>query len=104
VNYRPRRASSKWLDGAPKYILDVFDNGGKTTDRYTVLLGGDLLDPHLLKDRLVHCLIMDSAPWHPQGVSQWDEWSAGFRPHHQRIRWLELPENIRNHVIARVSN
>ena len=60
--YKPRRAGKRWLEEAPEYILDVFDNKGKTADRYTVLFGGSMLDPWLLKDRKVHYLGMNSYP------------------------------------------
>lgn len=102
-DYRPRRANKRWLEDAPEYVLDVFDNRGKTADRYMVLFGGSLLEPALLKHRKVFCLDMSEQPSHPQGVSMWGECPASFRPHHQRIRWLDLPENIRKHVIARAT-
>lgn len=100
--YRPRRAAKRWLLDAPEYVLDCFDNRGKTTDRYTVLFGGSLFVPHLLKVGRVFCLDMSEAPTHPQGYSQWGQCLASWRPAHQRVRWLDLPEHIRNHVISRV--
>lgn len=102
VTYRPRRAGKRWLEHAPEYVLDVFDNKGKTADRYTVLFGGTLLDPQLLKERKVHFLGMSEHPTHPQGVSMWGECPASWRPSRQRIRWADLPESIRKHVIERV--
>lgn len=101
MNYRPRRASKRWLEGAPEYILDCFDNKGKTTDRYTVLFGGSLLVSELLEDRTVFYLGMSDAPTNPQGISMWGECSASWRPSRERVRWLDLPEHIRAHIIAR---
>lgn len=101
--YKPRRASKRWLEEAPEYILDVFDNKGKTADRYTVLFGGSMLDPWLLKDREVHYLGLSSNPTSPLGVSMFGECDAAWRPSHWRIRWLDLPEHIRNHVIRRAT-
>lgn len=116
--YTPRRASKRWLEGAPDYVLDCFDNKGKTCDRYSVLIGGKFLY-HTLpsgacaegSDRYdntyVQCLDMSGAPSYPQGVSMWGEMpahtAANWRYHykHHRVRWLDLPEHIRKHVIAR---
>ena len=99
--YRPRRATKRWLEGAPEYVLDCFDNRGQTIDRYTVLFGGTLLVPALLEKREVFYLGMSDAPTWPQGFSMWGECPASYRPSHERVRWLDLPEHIRQHVIAR---
>ena len=101
--YRPRRATKRWLEGAPEYILDCFDNKGRTVDRFSILFGGTLLEPLLLEKRRVFVLGISSNPTHPQGVSMWDECDAAWRPSHQRVRWLDLPENIRRHVVARAA-
>lgn len=103
MTYRPRRATKRWQESAPEYVLDCFDNKGATVDRYTVLFGGSLLEPALLKNREVYYLGMSDAPTHPQGFSQWGECSATWRPAHQRVRWLDLPEHIRKHVVARAT-
>lgn len=118
--YTPRRASKRWLEGAPAYVLDVLDNKGKTADRYTVLFtfplafvmnrdhsAGD--KPGRYADTYIPYLGMSGAPTHPQGVSMWGEMSAHeaaayrYRCKHHRVRWLDLPEYIRNHVIARAT-
>lgn len=101
--YRPRRAGSRWLEEAPEFILDCFDNKGKTTDRYTVLFGGSQFEALLLEKRQVFYLGMSDDPTSPQGFSMWGECDAAWRPSHQRIKWLDLPEHIRKHVIARAS-
>jgi hypothetical protein len=101
-SYAPRRATKRWLEGAPEYVLAVFDNKGKTWDRYTVTFGGSLWAPDM--GRNVFYLGMSEHPTHPQGFSQWGECSASWRPHHEQIRWLDLPEHIRNHVIARATS
>ena len=102
--YTPRRAAKRWLEGAPNYILDVFDNGGATADRYTVLFGGPLLDDELLKTRAVHGLALSYYPSSPVGISQWVEVAAAYRPAHHRIRWLDLPPHVRAHITARVTH
>lgn len=120
--YTPRRASKRWLEGAPAYVLDVLDNKGQTADRYTVLFTfpyayaldakGNFLGEGV-RGAYAHTHIpllgMSGAPTHPQGVSMWSEIKAHeaaayrYRCKHHRIRWLDLPENIRAHVIARVT-
>lgn len=107
--YKPRRAGKRWLEAAPEYVLDCFDDP-RTCDRYTVLFGGSLLNG--TKDGRevwIDYLGMSGAPTHPQGFSQYGE----LKPHEaaayryangkRRVRWLDLPENIRAHVIARAT-
>ena len=106
--YTPRRASKRWLEGAPDYILDCFDDKG-AGDRYTVLFAGPLLiSDGTFGGTYVQGLGMSGAPSHPQGVSQWFELkaheAAAYRERvrrRERVRWLDLPEHIRKHVIAR---
>ena len=109
--YTPRRASLKrWLEGAPDYVLDCFDDK-RTGDRYTVMFTGRLLE-HYGEDKTfantyVQYLNMSGAPSHPQGVSMWGELKAyeaaayRYHNHHRRIRWNDLPEHIKAHVRAR---
>lgn len=120
--YSPRRASRRWLEGAPSYVLDVLDNGGKTADRYTVLFtfplafaldaAGEFLPAGERGDfsrTYIPYLGMSDAPTHPQGFSQWGELEAHqaaayrYREKHTRKRWLDLPEHIRSHVMARAN-
>jgi hypothetical protein len=98
---KPRRASKYWLFGAPEYVLDCF----KCDYTYLVLFGGSLLDPNLLKDRKVHFLELNDMPTNPwYGVSTWGEVEASYRPAHRRVRWLDLPENVRQHIVWRVES
>lgn len=97
--YKPRRASEKWLEGAPEYVLDVFDHP-KFVDRYSVLFGGSLLDPALLADRRVYMLCMSGDPEY--GYSQWSSCPATWRPSKHRIKWADLPQHIKDHVEMRV--
>jgi len=47
---------------------------------------------------------MSSDPTHPwSGVSMWGDCDAAWRPSHERIRWLDLPEHVRDHVIRRAT-
>lgn len=102
-DYRPRRAGKRWLTDAPKYVLDCFDNRGQTADRYTVLMYWPELEGN------VTVLGMSGAPTHPQGVSMWSEYHgrelAGYRYRegHHRLKWSDLPSEIRRHVISRAT-
>lgn len=99
--YKPKRASKRWLEGAPEYVRSCFDNKGRTADRYTVTFCGSLWEPSM--GRKVPCLGMSGAPTHPQGISMWGEADAYWGPSHEKIRWLDLPEDIRRHVIDRAT-
>jgi len=104
---KPRRARARWLQGAPEYVLDVFDchktcKSFDSADRYTVFFGGSLAG-----NTETYYLGLSDNPDHPQGVSMWGEMSsndvAGYRASakRDRIRWLDLPENVRKHVVQR---
>lgn len=96
--YRPRRAGKRWREGAPEYILDCFDHP-KETDRYTVMFwpeAGTRYDVSILY------LGIDSQPASCFGeMRAHDAVAYRFHNHHRRIRWSDLPEAVRRHVIAR---
>ena len=96
--YRPQRAAKSWLVDAPEYVRSCFDNNGRTTDRYTVTFcGRRFWEPSMGKK--VACLMMSDNP--ATGTSMWGEVAARWCPHHEKVRWLDLPEHVRKHVIAR---
>ena len=107
--YTPRRASKRWLEGAPDYVLDCFDTKD-CGDRYTVVFGKEFMN-HVPNypggDYWLSYLAMSDAPTHPQGISLWGEMASHqiaayrYRNHHRRVRWNDLPEHIREHVVAR---
>lgn len=100
--YKPKRANKQWQEQAPEYILDCFDNKGQSVDRYTVLFGGTLWESNM--GRKVQALAMSDSPTNPSGgVSMWITVDADWRPAHRRVRWLDLPEHIRQHVIDRAT-
>jgi hypothetical protein len=109
--YTPRRAGlDRWLLGAPSYILDCFDSKG-VGERYTVVFTKAMSSmTGSFAETWVSYLGMSGAPTHPQGVSIWGEMPAhqmvGYRTRvkHQRVRWLDLPQHIRDHVIARATS
>lgn len=113
--YKPRRASlERWLKDAPDYVLDVFYHP-RFADCYTVLLCGseiykaDQYAPHSRTNTIIPYLSMSANPAHPQGVSMYGEFKAwqaiDYRYHNarrHRVSWLSLPQNVRDHVRARV--
>ena len=111
--YRPRRAGKRWLEGAPHEVLDVFDNGGKTADRYTVffVFFGEpmLIFPPPGENVYTPYLGMSENPSHPQGVGMWGELRAyevaDYRYKHgrERIRWADLPDAVRECVTRSIA-
>lgn len=105
-SYKPRRAGKRWREGAPDYILDCFDDKC-AGDRYTVFVTETVGEGDQLQ---VQYLGMNTMPTHPQhGISQWGALTAAYaaryryRNGHHRVRWKDLPEHIREHVIARMA-
>ena len=102
MKYQPKRSRKQWTQDAPPYVLACYDNGGKTCDRYTVLFGAPIWTPKY--GRTVPFLGMSGAPTHPQGFSQWGEMPSDNRAAcGKHVRWLDLPEHIREHVISRAT-
>lgn len=69
----------------------VFDNGGKTLDRYTVIIDGSIF-------------AMSGNPEHPQGVNQY----VGEKPCNlsgdRELRWDEVPEPVRKAILNRIGH
>jgi hypothetical protein len=108
--FKPKRSAARWLYQAPEYVVACYDNRGRSADRYTVLFGGSLWEPDYAKanascgrdPRLVQCLAMSGSPEHPQGVSIWTDCLRGAHLG-RKVKWLDLPEHIREHVTARAA-
>lgn len=108
--YTPRRASQRWLAGAPDYVLDVIDGGADYADRYTILFTfplaytmnrvgspggkGDFADtwiPYLGTSENL-------------GVSGHGEMRAReaaayrYAKKHKRMKWADLPAPVRRFV------
>ena len=104
ANYRPRRASKKWLDGdCPSGVLAIFDNRGKTIDRYTVVYA----EPITYDDNSMWIGLRDMSadPFHPQGIGIYGEYPANvianwrYRNKHHAARWTALPEPVQCAVL-----
>lgn len=103
-NYQPKRATARWLEGAPPYVLSVHDAGEKANDRYTVCFGWPLWEERM--GRNVPFLGFNEVPTSPNmGVSMWGECPAGDRQGlGKKIRWNDLPLELRKHVKGRVES
>lgn len=78
--------------------IRVYDNGGKTFDRYTVVCDNDEYPTH----EMCPMLALSSDPTSPQGFSQHTEGHEG-RHLGKRVAFESLPENIQRHITYRLS-
>lgn len=97
-SYRPRRATAKWLEGAPEWVLVVYDKPDYV-DRYTILLGGSMLDDALLRHRAVYFVSIG------RGINYWGEHPANLRETlGKKIRWADLPLEVQKKAISMVES
>jgi hypothetical protein len=67
--------------------MEIFDNGGKACDRYTLITDDAIFG-------------FDENPFHPQGFGQYcGDWEGGTTEHlGKRIQITDLPERARQYV------
>lgn len=122
--YTPRRATQRWLEGAPAHVLDVIADQrerGEEAPGWIILFTGPLLLSYdrngaalpagqrgRYADTFVQYLDINRCPTSPNmGVSLWGELSAynaaqlRYRGKGRRTRWMDLPADIRAHIEAR---
>jgi len=90
------RVSRRTFQINPPRILRIFDNGGATADRYTVVFKERADDP-----RYWIALGLSDNPEHPQGFSQWTETSLPNNKIGKHIFFKDLPPNVQKHVRRR---
>lgn len=99
---KDKNRKSKFMpDGIPKHIR-LYDNGGKTVDRYTVIYSGRW------KDRApgrTYGRGMSSNPYHPQGFGQWFDYpgiidSPKYSHIGKKIAFDDLPPRAKDCVIS----
>ena len=96
---QPRRSAKRWLIDAPEDVIAVYDNNGKTLDRYSVLLNQWYTD----RSQLVECLALSDNPTHPMGFSQFTNAARG--PHlGRKVTWASLPADVRRHAQVRLTH
>jgi len=81
----------------PRKVRCVWDNGGKSFDRYTIILRRAWITVYPLEAAFG----LSDNPDKPDGFSQCCEVIDG--PHLGKpIAWMDLPENIQKHVVKRL--
>ena len=100
--YTPRRASKRWLAGAPEYVLDCFFD--KSSDSYDVLFTGSLLGTIASEPRdFSHVYVMGldvsrEGDWASFELSAYEAANYRYRHSHHRVSWANLPDAIRKSV------
>ena len=93
-----RELTQDYIDvGGATYYVSVYDNGGKTADRYTIVF--DTM--HEAKPNTYTALGLSAQPSSPQGVSQFTTAMKGAHLG-RRIHFVRLPANVQAHVRARL--
>jgi hypothetical protein len=76
----------------PKGILAVYDNGGKTFDRYTIVYDEP---PRMSRgEKMYECFGASDHPTHPQGFGQHSSCMLGSHLG-KKIAWDALPNEVR---------
>lgn len=74
-------------------ILRIFDNGGRSADRYTVIAPRWAKDYYDSSQRLWFCIGCNSEPFHPQGIGMCSYAIPGSHLG-KRIHWDTLPPDV----------
>ena len=98
--YKPRRASVRWLDGdCPPGVLAIFDHPD-SFDRYTVFYTEPVVGT-TYADMWLGYRGMSTDPTSPQGFGIYGEMEAWqvaafrYRNKHRRTTWSRLPEKVK---------
>ena len=76
-------------------ILKIYDNEGKTVDRYTVVVNEE-------HNGLYECLALSEHPTHPQGFSQWSDCMLGSHLGRE-VKFEELSKELQEHIKSRLA-
>jgi hypothetical protein len=105
MNYKPRTQSKKFLDtDCPSGVLAIYDNGGKTLDRYTVFYKPT--EPVDYAYGYIGYRGMSESPASAQGFGIYDEMKAhevaAYRNsiYRESAKWSSLPEAVKECVRA----
>ena len=81
--------------------LRVYDNGGKTIDRYTVLIPNININTGVI---YLEMLGLSDNPNHPLGFNQFcGEWKRGSTKNlGKRIQYFDLPGEVREAIKSRL--
>ena len=98
MRYQPKRASKRWLEGAPRTVLACYDSGAKTIDRYTVLYGAPFWNEEVY-GRDIPYIAMSADPFGPLGFGQHGVMQSIHRDRcGHKIKWSDLPPDCRRAV------
>jgi hypothetical protein len=100
-SYRPRTQSKRWRDAdCPDGVLAIYDNRGKTADRYTVIYK-EVITAHD-GTKWIGMRHMSENPTHPQGVGMFAEERvhdvAAMRYRMRACTWSSLPDKVKDCV------
>lgn len=79
-------------------IKSIYDNGGKTFDRYTVFFNTSHSVHQSKGVKLFDCLLMSENPMHPQGLGQHGAGMLG-RHNGEKITFEKLPAECQKAVM-----
>ena len=101
--YVPRKAGKRWLEGAPDFVLDCFDEPKETAEPYTILLCGDWLvsDGTFANTHIAGFGIDDEGRSCSFELDAYHTAQFRFRHGRHRVKWESLPRVVRREVIAR---
>ncbi|MBK9272855.1 MAG: hypothetical protein IPM48_15085 [Saprospiraceae bacterium] len=85
-------------------IYKIYDNNGKTADRYSILVLPFHYGIETIEGKYqIDCLSVSDDPTHPQyGVSTWG-YAIDDKHLGKEIKLEQLPENVQEHVLFRLS-
>lgn len=96
--YQPKRATKRWLEGAPEYVLSCHR---EADGDYAVWIGGSQSLPIYQGQHWVDYLELTSSGASMSGSVLAHERAAYLR-RRPKCRWLDMPESVRKEVINRV--
>lgn len=108
-DYRPRPQSKKFLDGdCPAGVLAIYDNGGKTFDRYTVFYREPTAGV-TFSDMWIGYRGMSDHPFSPSGfgiyaeIEAWQLRGYRARAYRESCKWSSLPPDVKRAVLQDVA-
>lgn len=83
-------------------IIAIFDDGGETFDRYTVVFD-EIVDYHYDRGLLHTCLCLSDNCDEPNGFCLWDCCLLNAECLGKEITWDALPQHVRDMIEERMS-
>lgn len=95
--YVAKRATKRWLEGAPDYVLCIFDHPD-FADRYTIVFGGKMQYGDGTFGGSYLPALGTSESGHVSGSIEFKAWELGTirtANYRHQIRWRDLPLGVR---------